>query len=154
MAEVGDPIRMQRRYKVMVDENGGAPVVDPQVLWYRVTSNIVRFLETTKGIRFVRARSEDLVSSPRKELKRIAKRFGLRADARVVDDMMHPERSPFACLGPPNARFGGDPIFFRSPVLRSANPRADRLDVTLPWRRDGSGFKRQVRELAQNLGYT
>lgn len=154
MAEVGDPLRMQLRYKRMVDESSGTSVVDPQVLWYRVTANIVRFLDTTKGIRFVRMRSEDLLSDPRRQLKRIAQRFGLRTDERAIDDMMHPERSPFAGLGPPNARFGGDPTFFRSPMFRSGAPGIDRLEVPLPWRRDGSSFKPHVCELAHSLGYT
>jgi hypothetical protein len=32
--------------------------------------------------------------------------------------MMHPETSPFACYGPPNALYGNDPNFMEHPRLR------------------------------------
>jgi|HubBroStandDraft_6_1064221.scaffolds.fasta_scaffold90807_2 hypothetical protein len=156
MGKSTDPVRMLRRYQMMVDKNERNPsvsVVDPQVLWYRVNAGILEFLETHPGVSYIRIRSEDLLSRPTVQLRRITRYLGIRDDERAIACMTHPERSPFACLGPRNARFGGDPAFFSSPAFRRKVPPSAPLDRPLPWRHDRGRFCPWVVELAGRLGY-
>ena len=129
---------------------GGA---DPQMLWHRCNSNIVTFLDTVKSEHQMRVRGEDLLADPDRHLRQIARWLDLRSDSEAIDSMQHPERSPFACFGPPNARMGGDENFFQRPIFRSVQPRPQSLDGPLPWRTDGAGFAPKLRLLAQRLGY-
>ena len=77
----------------------------------------------------------------------------MRADAEAIDEMKHPERSPYACFGPPGARYGNDTFFLESPALRPARAKPQSLDGPLSWRDDGREFSAEVRELAQRFGY-
>ena len=79
--------------------------------------------------------------------------MGLRDDAQAIDDMMHPERSPFACFGPLDAMFGNDPNFLSGPTFRPHVVKVPPLNKPVPWRDDGKGLYPQVIELARELGY-
>jgi hypothetical protein len=98
------------------------PNQDPQLSWYRVNKNIMAFLGNLPEERHRRIRGEDLLADPDKHLCEIARWLNLRSDLRAIEEMKHPERSPFACMGPPNALGGGDGKFFSSPALRRPNP--------------------------------
>jgi hypothetical protein len=69
--------------------------------------------------------------------------------------MMHPEHSPFAQFGPSGAPFGNDPAFLENPrfPLQAKNEVATSLNDAIPWRMDGRGFAREVKELAREFGY-
>ena len=95
---------------------GGA---DPQMLWYRCNSNIVTFLNTVEPEQQMRIRGEDLLAAPDKHLREIAMWLNLRSDTDAIEAMKHPENSPFAGFGPPNARMGGTRISFTG---RHSNP--------------------------------
>jgi hypothetical protein len=127
--------------------------VDPQMLWYRCNSNIVSFLENVSVERKMRMRSEDLLSDPDSHLRQIAEWLQISLDGEAIDAMKHPERSPFACFGPPNAPMGGDENFFREPFLRPFRADSQTLEDPLPWRSDGNGFRPVIRELAKSFGY-
>jgi Sulfotransferase family len=143
------PARMARRYARMLE----GVIIDPQVLWYRVNANIETFLAGLPPERHLRIRGEDLLADPDPQLRRITSWLGLRCDSGVIEQMKHPECSPFACLGPPNATFGGDPNFFRDPALRLGRCRDERLEGPVPWRSDGRGLSEEVRHLARQFGY-
>ena len=66
---------------------------------------------------------------------------------------MHPESSPFARIGPPNARWGNDFYFLQRPGLRPSWGAPQNLDDPLEWHTDGRGFFPEVRELARSFGY-
>ena len=129
---------------------GGA---DPQMLWYRYNSNIVSFLDEVSPERQLRLRAEDLLSEPDKHLCEITKWLGLRSDPEAIDAMKHPERSPYACFGPSNARMGGDENFFSRPTFNPVPQAAQCLDEPVPWRQDGKGFRPVIRDLARRFGY-
>jgi hypothetical protein len=129
------------------------PVLDPQLVWYRVNANIVKFLATLSAKQQMRIRGEDLLSDPDYHLQEIAGWLGLRTDPAAIEEMKHPEHSPFARVGPWNARAGGDGKFFRHPALRIGKAQEQSLEGPLPWRGDTLGFRKQVRELAQQFGY-
>jgi sulfotransferase family protein len=153
MGKTAYPWRMTHRYRMMLDTATDPPVVDPQVLWLRVNSLVREFLENLPGGQKLLVRGEDLVSDPDKELRKIASWLGIRSDSRAIEEMKHPERSPFACVGPHNAMFGGDPTFFSAPELRVGKPARDGLAAPLPWREDGVSFSQEVVQLARQFGY-
>src|SRR5262249_1562521 len=105
----------KRRHSRVADEparklrhhNPGQPKEDPQTSWYRVNKHIMAFLANLPEERHRRIRGEDLLANPDKHLCEIARWLNLRSDPRAIEEMKHPERSPFACLGPRNALGGG-----------------------------------------------
>jgi hypothetical protein len=132
------------------------PVVDMQRAWYSMHMTIATFLDGIPREQWIRVRGEDLLADPDTWLARLAQWLELPAGRADVEAMKHPERSPFACFGPPNAPFGNDPDFLRSPALRTDRKPAvpASLDGPLPWRDDGVTFSREVVDLAHDFGYT
>ncbi len=98
-------------------------------------------------------RGEDLMEQPRKHLADICRWLGIRDDDAAIEEMMHPERSPFACFGPITALCGNDPNFLRRPAFRQHKPKVPALDGELPWRDDGARLRPEVVALAREFGY-
>jgi hypothetical protein len=136
-----------------LDYSTNPPTPDPQKLWYSMQINIRMFLEGIPKERQYSIRGEDLLSHPDENLTAIVEWLGLRADKAAIEEMKHPERSPFACFGPVNARYGGDPNFLANPVLKPRKAKAQSLEDPLPWRQDGRGFSPEVKALARQFGY-
>jgi Sulfotransferase family len=126
---------------------------DPQQSWYQYHANICQFLSRLPPAQFTRIRGEDLLADPDRGLSGLARWLRVRADAAAVEDMKHPERSPFACPGPPLAPLGNDPHLLRQPAFRPRPLEPQRLEGPLEWRRDGRGFTPDVQRLARKLGY-
>jgi hypothetical protein len=138
------------------DDVSGHPdesALDPQNWWYARNKFICTFLESIPPNLQLRVRGEDLLAEPDRILLDIADWLGLRTDASALEEMKHPERSPYAFLGPPGARFGNDKLFLQDPVLRPGRVRIHRLEGSLSWRRD-RGFSPEVKALAREFGYT
>lgn len=129
------------------------PTLDPQRMWCDEHMRIMRFLRSLPESRSYRVRGEDLLSDPESYLASIAQWLGVAADADSVGRMTHPERSTFASVGPPGARYGNDPSFLKSPYLRPYREDPPTLDGPLDWRRDGAGFSSETKLLARELGY-
>jgi hypothetical protein len=127
--------------------------LDPQGGWYVRNKLILDFLETVPAERRFRVRGEDLLSDPDPILRHVAQWLDVRTDPEAIEAMKHPERSPFAFLGPPGARYGNDAFFLEDPVFRPAKMPALQVDGPLPWRTDGQGLAPSVKELATQLGY-
>lgn len=127
--------------------------LDPQRGWYVLNTNITEFLKSVPREQWITIRGEDLLSDPEQELRRITSWLGLRTDDSAIEEMKHPERSPYACFGPPNARFGNDIFFLERPGFQGSPPTPQSLDGPLRWRPDGRGFLPEVKELARSLGY-
>jgi hypothetical protein len=133
----------------------GSPsdVVDPQRGWYVLNSNIVTFLASIPRHQRMTLRGEELLRSPDQGLARLAKWLGLRTDSAAIEDMKHPERSPYARFGPPGTRLGNDILFLERPAMRPARGQRHTLRGPLEWRTDGHGFLPEVAELGRKLGY-
>jgi hypothetical protein len=155
MAEAApDPQRVERRYAWVTDATTDPPTIDPQVLWHRVNQTIAEFLDRIPKSRWMRIRSESVLEDPDGVLARVSRWLGVRHDSLALDEMKHPERSPFACIGPINARWGSDPGFLSDPRFRTSQAGASQcLNQALPWRKDGKGFTKPVRNLAMEFGY-
>jgi hypothetical protein len=138
----------------MLDHGTQPPTVDPQILWYSIHNNIVTFLENIPEERKLHVRGEDLLVEPDVYLCKICEWLGIRADAEALEEMKHPENSPFSKIGPKNAPFGNDPKFLESPALRPTRAKAvQSLEGPLKWREDAKGFSPEVKVLAQAFGY-
>ena len=117
--------------------------------------NIMAFLDELPNEQKMRIRGEDLLGGPDPYLREIAEWLGLRRDEEAIEAMKHPERSPYACMGPVNARLGNNPGFLQAPALRPCSP-AQKLQLKgdLSWPDDGGEFSPEVKELAREFGYT
>jgi len=131
----------------------GRTRTDPEVSWKRVNKQIMSFLQKLPSERYRVIRSEDLLGDADKHLKEITSWLGIRSDSGAIEEMKHPERSPFAFVGPSNALGGGDGKFFRNPALRVPSAHPHRLSDPLPWRRDATPLADDVKQLARKLGY-
>jgi hypothetical protein len=128
-------------------------IVEPQYQWHDLNINILNFLDTVPDHQQLRIRGEDIMADPPGQLGAICRWLQIRDDAAAIDEMMHPERSPFACFGPLPALFGNDPNFLRGPTFRPHVPRVPKLDQPVPWRDDGLPLHPRVVALAQEFGY-
>ena len=88
-------------------------VVEPQFAWHDQNVDILNFLDEVPSHLQLRIRGEDIIGDPRHYLGIICRWLAIRDDDEAIGEMMHPERSPFACFGPINALFGNDPNFLR-----------------------------------------
>lgn len=127
--------------------------IDPQRAWLRLNRNIADFLADVPPERQMRVRGEDVLRDPQGTLGEIAGWIGVRQDAAAIEEMLHPERSPYARFGPAGAMYGNDVFFLQSPALRPDRARPHSLDGPLSWRQDGQGFLPDVRALAREFGY-
>jgi hypothetical protein len=119
--------------------------------WFFHHDRILRFTSTLMLGQTMRVRAEDILNHPRREMAAICRWLDLDSGREAVTAMCHPERSPFASIGPQDARFGNDPNFLRSPRMRRVEipPSVDVPDDWLvdPW------LLTATIELAHRLGY-
>lgn len=127
--------------------------LDPQFGWYAVNANIHDFLKSIPEAQKLTLRGEEMLTDPDRTLREVCLWLGLRADNEAIEEMKHPERSPYACIGPAGARYGNDTFFLRNPVLRPAQAQEHSLKGPLSWRQDGREFAPRVKELARQFGY-
>jgi hypothetical protein len=144
----GLPGRRGRR--VVVDSQSDL-VLGSAMAWYRTHRHLQLTGEHMPPERWMSIRAEDLISEPTTHLARVCAWLGISADPDALTAMCHPERSPYARFGPPQARGGADPGFLRSPELRLGAP-----PVSVPFPTDWaipSRLRHATRELASRFGY-
>ena len=100
--------------------------------WLFHHERLVRFAEELPPERYRCIRAEDVLNHPRREMRSICEWLGIDAGPASITAMCHPERSPFARLGPDDAKYGNDPKFVRAPKMRPA-PIPPTLDVPTDW---------------------
>ena len=128
-------------------------IVDPQIAWHDLNINILNFLDMVPKNQHMRLKGEELMGHPQENLKSVCRWLGVRDDDNAIEEMMHPERSPFACFGPITALYGNDPNFLRGPSFNQHSPELPSLSEIVPWRDDGMGLRPEVISLAQEFGY-
>jgi hypothetical protein len=132
---------------------GQQMVLDPQYEWYSRNEVIRDFLRSVPADCQLRVRGEDVFADPDRVLDYIATWMGLRTDAAAIDEMMHPERSEYACLGPPGAVYGNDSSFLLAPALRPTGKVDQDLRGPVSWLNNGQGFRPEIVALAREFGY-
>lgn len=125
---------------------------DPEDIWLQVHTNIVDFTESLAPGQSMRIKGEDLLGNPDVYLPQIAEWLGIRTDREALEATKHPETSPYACFGPPNALFGNDPNFLDNPVFRSTRFEEPTLKGELEWD-SGKHFSHETCKLAKEFGY-
>lgn len=91
---------------------------DNLLVWYRMHRNIMEFTEKLPTGQVMRLKGEDILSEPDVYLPQVAEWLGIRTDPTAIEEMKHPENSPYACVGPAPTRGGNDGKFMRDPKLR------------------------------------
>jgi hypothetical protein len=142
-------------------QEAGSPAsdVDPQRAWLALNENVCKFLAGVPEAQWIRIRGEDILSEPGRHLSELCRWLGVDDGAEAVEQMTHPELSPYARLGPTGARFGNDRLFLENPTLRPRMNRDDGngiqlgLESPVPWGREGSGFSAETQRLARQFGY-
>jgi hypothetical protein len=121
--------------------------------WCKIHTRILRFAATLPGDRIMRVRAEDLLNDPPAQLRSIATWLGLRTDDAAIEAMCHPERSPFACFGPPGSGIigGHDHGFLSDPTPRRVEV-APTVEQPPGWHGEPRLWQRTV-ALARQLGY-
>ena len=136
-----------------VEFSSDGSIIDPQTSWYTLNIRIVNFLSSLPPEQCKTVRGEDLVADPNEGLRSLTAWLGVRTDPDAVEEMRHPEKSPYACLGPSSASFGSDVFLRKGPLVRPEWARPQSLEGPLSWSKDDKEFSLQVRLFAQRLGY-
>jgi hypothetical protein len=119
--------------------------------WLVAHRNALEFAARAGPGRVYRARAEDVLAEPAREMTRIARWLGVSDESAAVEHMLHPERGVFAKPGPPGARYGNDRKFLDRPVPHGVPcPQGHRLPASI---RLAPGLVTQVERLAAELGY-
>lgn len=124
----------------------------PEQIWIRAHQNIVELCERLPLGQCMRIKGEDLLSDPECYLPQIAEWLDLDSGADSINAMMHPERSPYACPGPPNASLGNDPDFLKAPALRKSTVTEPKLCEPVPWL-NNDALSKPTLKLARQFGY-
>lgn len=146
--------RMTAFFMGAIDRSGAEPVIDPQTVWRDAHFEILRFLSELPRERWMRVIGEDFMNDISGGARAVCRWLGVSDGPAAIEEMQHPERSPFACIGPANARLGNDPNFLNSPALRPTRVERAPLEGPLPWRPDQKGFSPEVLKLARYFGYS
>lgn len=131
--------------------------IDPERVWLRAHRRILELTEALPEGQSMRVRGEDILARPDAGLSQILAWLGLDRDPHAIESMKHPERSPYACVGPANAEGGSDPDFLDNPVFSEERRHPDSAELSLDdeytWARSGS-LSPQTVSLAQAFGYS
>ena len=129
--------------------------MDPEKGWLRSQTHIMEFSRGLALGQYMRIKAEMLLRDPRFYLAQICDWLGLSSDAASIEAMLHPENSPYACIGPPSARFGNDPNFLKNPKIdfeRLARIKEPDIEGGVSWR-PGETLSKPVLKLARQFGY-
>jgi Sulfotransferase family len=134
-------------------EDAVSTTVDPQFSWLSLHAGILDFLAAVPPEQQRTIAGEQLFADLDGMGAGLAAWLGIRADPEALAEMRHPERSPYARLGPPSAPFGSDVFLHPGPLIPESWSLPRSLDGPLQWRADGGGFVPEVIALAHGFGY-
>ncbi|NEN93837.1 MAG: sulfotransferase [Okeania sp. SIO3H1] len=136
-----------------LDFQSNPPSLDPQVEWFQTQTRILTFLENIPEQRKFSLMGETLLQSPEPVLHSICEWLELPWSEAISEALLHPERSPYACMGPYGAPWGNNPGFQKAPSFRRSSRSSGRVDRDVPWRETREKLQPEVLALASALGY-
>ena len=146
---------IQQKTAILATNRRTGTPANPENLWLRANRNILAFTRRLRPGQTLSIQGELLLSQPEVYLPQIAEWLELRADPDAIAAMLHPERSPYACIGQPNAPFGHDPNFLHNPRFEKRPLRPARLEGPFDWPSPtgGSYFSRTTLKIAPTPSY-
>lgn len=121
--------------------------------WLNVHRNILTFTRQLSPGRTMQIQGEQLLADPDGYFSQIAEWLEISTDPAAIEAMMHPEHSPYACIGPPSAPYGNNQGFLEDPRLRVGLPFTGNLHDPLEWSEQGDFFSPETIALARQFGY-
>lgn len=103
----------------------------------------------------LRLHGETVLRDLRLYLPQICEWLDIRSDPEAIEAMLHPEDSPYSCIGPENAKFGANPGFLEDPRLdpdKLSTLTLPTLEAPMDWQPDRD-FSPVTRALARYYGY-
>ena len=88
------------------------------LMWYATHKSILKFRSIIPPSNFLTVKGESILTEPHSVLPQICEWLGVSTDERSIDEMLHPENSPYAFFGPRMAPCGNDPKFITNPEFR------------------------------------
>lgn len=141
------------RYKAAVKQRRGQSF-DLEQLWLKRHAELVAFGQTLPPSQYMYLRGEWFFEEPAQVMAQVCEWMDLPCDAEASARMLRPEDSPFAKLGPDNAKFGNNPGFIEDPKLRIGKVKAENLTDPIEWIEDREAhFGAPTLDLAALLGY-
>lgn len=119
--------------------------------WFGAHRRICELRDQLPPERFLRMRAEDVLADPLAACERFTAWLGLPFEPEAAESMLHPEWSPYACIGPAAAPGGNDPKFLRDPRLRLGGP-SEPSGFPEEWE-IGLVERGAIARLAAHLGY-
>jgi len=127
---------------------------DHEDYWFSRHQSILNFSQRLDPGQYMFLHGEWFFEFPELFLTQICEWLGLSTAPEAIEQMMKPELSPFAKLGPDNAKYGNNLGFIDSPHLRVGKIPSETIDGPLEWVTEGDAyFSDQTRSLAYQLGY-
>ena len=127
---------------------------DPERLWRRAHNNVLEFGKHLPTAQIMRLKGEELLTDSHNYLAQIEAWLEIPSSPTTYEHMMHPEKSPFARIGPGNAPYGNDPTYLSQPQFQPRPIPPASLAGPLEWRRDGNAeFAPETIDCARRLGY-
>lgn len=136
----------------MIDAETGSSLrsrVDAEQVWLRSNSNVMNFKAMLPPGACLSLQGEAFLAEFETYAPQVCDWLGIRSDREALDAMLHPETSPYAGLGPENARFGNDPNFLENPAFTPRPIEIEPVEAGV----DGRPFNPRVRKIARELGY-
>lgn len=132
----------------------GKTTFDHEAYWRTRHQSILDFSQHLDPGQYMFLHGEWFFEFPELFLTQICEWLDLSAAPEAIAEMMKPELSPFAVIGPDNARYGNNVGFIEKPHLRVGPIKAETLDGPLEWVTDRHAhFSGPTRSLANQLGY-
>lgn len=130
------------------------PETEYEARWVERHHSICAFATRLDPVQYMHLQGEWFLERPDQVLPQICEWLELSTDPASIEAMMKPECSPFAKMGPDNARLGNNRGFVEKPHFRVGPVRPENLDDPLEWVSAGPAhFADQTRMLAHQLGY-
>jgi hypothetical protein len=126
--------------------------INPDRWWLKAQSSILQLQRRMREDQMMVIRGEDLLSAPHTYLPQIAEWLSLRTDGDAIECMLHPERSPYACVGPENAKYGNDINFLEKPSFRPGTVQEACLEGPLAWAPDRE-LSEETKRISRDYGY-